>query len=108
MARKWAEEAIERDPKNSQIKDTLGQVHKHHLLNEAKKTFPNIKHVCPLHSLPVIHLKMKINQLKMRQKTTLNNRSLWVPPGLQDHSSKNWNIVSSSVVSKVMLRQNMI
>ncbi|KAL0187574.1 hypothetical protein M9458_014673, partial [Cirrhinus mrigala] len=35
-ARKWAEEAINRDPKNSHIRDTLGQVHKNHLLYEKK------------------------------------------------------------------------
>ncbi|XP_056100846.1 sterile alpha motif domain-containing protein 9-like [Rhinichthys klamathensis goyatoka] len=30
-AEKWAKEAIERDPKKSHIRDTLGQVHKNHL-----------------------------------------------------------------------------
>ncbi|RXN04944.1 sterile alpha motif domain-containing 9-like protein [Labeo rohita] len=37
-ARKWAEEAINRDPNKSDIKDTLGQVYKKHL-----QTFSDIK-----------------------------------------------------------------
>ncbi len=41
-ARKWAEEAIKRDPRNSYIRDTLGQVHKNHLLNDTKKQFSDV------------------------------------------------------------------
>ncbi|XP_058636818.1 sterile alpha motif domain-containing protein 9-like [Onychostoma macrolepis] len=41
-ARKWATLAIKRDPKNSHIRDTLGQVHKNHLLNETKKQHSDI------------------------------------------------------------------
>ncbi|KTF83663.1 hypothetical protein cypCar_00045664 [Cyprinus carpio] len=36
-AEEWAEEAIKRDPNNSCIKDTLGQVLKNQLLSETKK-----------------------------------------------------------------------
>ncbi|KAL0149889.1 hypothetical protein M9458_054805, partial [Cirrhinus mrigala] len=39
---KKAEKAIERAQTNSCIRDTLGQVHKNHLLNEIKKPFPDI------------------------------------------------------------------
>ncbi|KAL1270474.1 hypothetical protein QQF64_029490 [Cirrhinus molitorella] len=41
-ARKWAEKAIDRKPENSHIRDTLGQVHKNHLVNETKKPFSDI------------------------------------------------------------------
>ncbi|XP_016120260.1 sterile alpha motif domain-containing protein 9-like isoform X2 [Sinocyclocheilus grahami] len=42
-AEKWAEEAIKRNPNNSRIRDTLGQVHKNHLLSEAKNPSSDFK-----------------------------------------------------------------
>ncbi|RXN33918.1 sterile alpha motif domain-containing 9-like protein [Labeo rohita] len=53
-ARKWAEEAIDREKKNSHIRDTLGQVHKNHLLHETEKPSSDIN-VCK-----IIHPKMRL------------------------------------------------
>lgn len=36
-AETWAEKAIQRDTENSYIRDTLGQMHKHHLKTQAEK-----------------------------------------------------------------------
>ncbi len=47
-ARTWAEEAITRGENSSHIRDTLGQVHKNHLLNETKKAFPDINVCLPI------------------------------------------------------------
>ncbi|XP_052456810.1 sterile alpha motif domain-containing protein 9-like [Carassius gibelio] len=44
-AENWAKQAIKRDPKKSDIKDTLGQVHKHHLRNQFKRQSLDIE-VC--------------------------------------------------------------
>ncbi|RXN04976.1 sterile alpha motif domain-containing 9-like protein [Labeo rohita] len=55
-ARKWAEEAINRDPENSHIRDTLGQVHKNHLLHETGKPSSDIN-VCK-----IIHPKTSLNR----------------------------------------------
>ncbi|KAK2862902.1 hypothetical protein Q5P01_002435 [Channa striata] len=40
QAERWAEQAKQRDPKNSFIADTLGQVHKNHLNNLKSKDIP--------------------------------------------------------------------
>ncbi len=78
-ARKWAEEAIKRDPKNSHIRDTLGQVHKNHLLNETKKPFPNIKACLPIAQSAIKAFKdeEKAAEDEAEDNKKFNNRGLF-------------------------------
>ncbi len=78
-ARRWAEEAIKRDPQNSHIRDTLGQVHKNHLLNETKKTFSDINACLPIAQSAIKAFKEEAEAAEdeAEGKTTFNNRGLF-------------------------------
>ncbi|XP_048025558.1 sterile alpha motif domain-containing protein 9-like isoform X2 [Megalobrama amblycephala] len=69
-AEKWAEEAIERDPKKSHIRDTLGQVHKNHLSriwNKVEK-WKNVEKPCTDINTRLAIAKSAINAFKREEK----------------------------------------
>ncbi len=116
-ARKWAEEAIKRDPRNSYIRDTLGQVHKNHLLNDTKKQFSdlNVRLAIAQSAIKAFKDEEKAAENESEDYTEFNYRGLFGflqvckiihPKHLLNSLIK--NTVSSSVVSKVMWRRNMI
>ncbi len=77
-ARKWAEEAIKRDPKKSDLKDTLGQVYKKHLI-QSKETIPDIKAFL-LIAQSAIHAfkdEEKAAEDESEENTKFNNRGLF-------------------------------
>ncbi|XP_043099045.1 sterile alpha motif domain-containing protein 9-like [Puntigrus tetrazona] len=78
-ARKWAKKAIERDPNNSHIRDTLGQVHKNHLLNETKKPFIDRKACLSIAQSAIKAFKdeEKAAEDESGDDTKFNNRGLF-------------------------------
>ncbi len=60
-------------------KKYLGQVHKHHLLNEAKKTFPNIKACFPIAQSAIKAFKEEDKAAgdEADDNTKFNNRGLF-------------------------------
>ncbi|XP_051755769.1 sterile alpha motif domain-containing protein 9-like isoform X2 [Ctenopharyngodon idella] len=75
-AEKWAEEAIKRDSKKSHIRDTLGQVHKNHLRNEAKKPCTNrdkILHIAQF-AIDAFKREKKAAEDELDDNTRFNNR----------------------------------
>ncbi len=78
-AKEWAERAIKRDPKMSHIRDTLGQVHKNHLLNEGKRTFSDID-VCLAIAQSAIKAFEAVDEAaedEAEDKTKFNNRGIF-------------------------------
>ncbi|XP_058636706.1 sterile alpha motif domain-containing protein 9-like [Onychostoma macrolepis] len=75
-ATKQATEAIRRDPEKSHIRDTLGQVLKHHLRNQSKKPFSDIK-VClaiAQSAADAFKEEEKAAQVESEDNTKFNNR----------------------------------
>ncbi|XP_016417855.1 sterile alpha motif domain-containing protein 9-like [Sinocyclocheilus rhinocerous] len=74
MAETWAEEAINRDPKKSDIRDTLGQVHKHHL--QSKKKTLDVKECLAITKTAIDAFKdeEKAAEVESEENTTFNNR----------------------------------
>ncbi|KAL0187571.1 hypothetical protein M9458_014670, partial [Cirrhinus mrigala] len=78
-ARKWAEEAINRDPKNSHFRDTLGQVHKKHLLNETKKQSSdiNVRLAIARSAIKAFKEEEEAAEDEAEDNTKFNNRGLF-------------------------------
>ncbi|KAI2643033.1 Sterile alpha motif domain-containing protein 9-like [Labeo rohita] len=78
-ARKWAEEAIKRDPKNSHIRDTLEQVHKTHLLNETKKPSSdiNVRLAIARSAIKAFKEEEEAAEDEAEDNTKFNNRGLF-------------------------------
>uniref|UniRef100_A0A673JAU2 Uncharacterized protein n=1 Tax=Sinocyclocheilus rhinocerous TaxID=307959 RepID=A0A673JAU2_9TELE len=81
-AEHWAKMAIERDPQNSHIRDTLGQIHKNHLRKigiEAGKTCTDVENVLAIAKSAIDAFKdvEKAAENESENDTGFNNRGLF-------------------------------
>ncbi|KAI2643039.1 Sterile alpha motif domain-containing protein 9-like [Labeo rohita] len=78
-ARKWAEEAIDREKKNSHIRDTLGQVHKNHLLHETEKPSSdiNVRLAIARSDIKAFKEEEEAAEDEAEDNTKFNNRGLF-------------------------------